>query len=130
MKKLLMTALLSIAFAAPALADIVEGIWRTENDDNGKFGHIEVVTCGAKICGTLIKSFNSDGSEYVSENVGKAIIWDMVNLGGGAYGNGKIWSPDRDKTYKSKMQLTGNKLAVSGCVFVICRDGGTWIRVK
>ena len=28
------------------------------------------------------------------------------------------------------MTLSGNKLAVRGCVFGICRDGGTWTRVK
>jgi len=26
--------------------------------------------------------------------------------------------------------LEGDMLKVSGCVFVICRDGGTWMRVK
>jgi uncharacterized protein (DUF2147 family) len=54
----------------------------------------------------------------------------MVAEGAGAYSGGKIWSPDRDKTYNGKMQLTGNGLAVSGCVLGICRDGGTWTRVK
>ncbi len=54
----------------------------------------------------------------------------MVAQGDGAYGDGKIWSPDRDKTYNSKMQLSGDALQVSGCVFGICRDGGTWQRVN
>jgi hypothetical protein len=42
--------------------------------------------------------------------------------------SGQVWSPDRDKTYNSRLQLIGDTLAVSGCVFGICRDGGAWIR--
>lgn len=79
---------------------------------------------------TLIKAFDSSGKQVQSDNVGKKIIWDMVAEGDGAYGAGKVWSPDRDKTYNSKMQMTGNGLAISGCVLGICRDGGTWTRVK
>ena len=54
----------------------------------------------------------------------------MEAQGSGAYSGGKVYSPDRDKTYNSKMQLSGNKLAVSGCVLGICRDGGTWTRLN
>ena len=133
MKKL-MTALGLAAFlAAPAFAaDPVVGKWRTIADDNGNSGIIDVVECGAKICGTLITSFDSAGKEFKSENEGKQIIWDMVPEGNGAYGNGKIWSPDQDKVYLSKMQMSGNKLTVKGCVLggLVCRDGGTWTRVQ
>jgi len=54
----------------------------------------------------------------------------MVNKGKGKYSGGKIWSPDRDKTYDSKLELHGDQLKVSGCVLFLCRDGGTWTRVK
>lgn len=116
--------------AGAAMADPVFGIWKTKPDDNGNYGHIDVKACGAKICGTLVKSFDSAGKDLKSDNVGKKIIWDMENLGDGNYGNGKVWSPDRNKTYNSKMVLQGNGLAVKGCVLGICRDGGTWSRVK
>jgi uncharacterized protein (DUF2147 family) len=129
MKKLALIAA-TLLMAAPAFADDVFGTWKTAKDDNGNFGHIKVQQCGSTICGTLVKSFNPDGSVLESENTGKKIIWDMTNEGGGAYGGGKIWSPDRDKTYKSKMQLSGNTLKVKGCVSIICRDGGTWKRVN
>lgn len=113
-----------------ALADPVEGTWQTKPDDNGNFGHIRIATCGDSICGELIKSFHGDGSELASDNIGKQIIWDMKPEGGGLYDGGKVWAPDRDKTYKSKMQLNGDSLAIEGCVLFICRDGGTWTRVK
>lgn len=129
MKKLLLAA--SMIFAAgAAFADPVEGVWKTKPDDNGNFGHVEVKPCGAAFCGVLIKAFDGAGKELESPNVGKQIIWDMVAYGDGAYDDGKVWSPDRDKTYNSEMQLTGNSLAVKGCVMGICRDGGTWTRVK
>jgi len=119
-----------IALAAPAFADPVEGIWKTAKDDNGNFGHIKVSMCGAKVCGVLVKSFDSNGAPLASENIGKRIIWDMVPEGDGYYDSGKVWAPDRDKTYSSKMTMTGNSLTIKGCVFGICRNGGTWVRVK
>jgi len=131
MKHIILGALLGFGLAGAAVAaDPAFGIYQTIPDDNGNFGHIKVAACGSKICGTLIKSFGPDGQEIQSDNTGKNIIWDMVAEGGGAYGGGMVWDPSRDKTYKSKMQLKGKNLAISGCVLFICRDGGTWIRVN
>ncbi len=64
-----------------------------------------------------------------SDNIGRKIISETVNNGGGKC-SGKVYSPDRDKTYKSKLVLSGNTLKVNGCVFGICRNGGTWKKVK
>jgi uncharacterized protein (DUF2147 family) len=129
MKMRLAAALVFVAGAATA--DPVEGMWKTKPDDNGKFGHVEIVPCGAAFCGTLTRSFDSSGAETASDNVGKRIVWDMVAKGDGAYAGGKVWAPDRDKTYNSKMQLSGDSLAVSGCVLggIICR-ASDWTRVK
>ncbi|MDP3194744.1 DUF2147 domain-containing protein [Tabrizicola sp.] len=126
-----------IAFAAGfavmagmAGADPAEGIWQTRKDDNGNFGHVQIKPCGPAVCGTLIKAFNGEGKEIDSPNVGKRIVWDMVPYANGLYDDGKIWSPDRDKTYNGDMTLAGDSLSVRGCVLGICRDGGTWKRVK
>lgn len=130
MKHLLLSLALGLGVSGAAAADPVFGDWKTSADDNGNSGLIQIAACGSKICGTLVKAFGKDGKEADSPNIGKKIIWDMVAKGDGAYGNGKVWSPDRDKTYSSKMQLTGNSLAISGCVLVVCRDGGTWTRAN
>lgn len=134
MKKLALVATFIVAvgiFAAgSALADPVEGLWKTKVDDNGKYGHVLIEPCGDKLCGVLVKAFDSSGAEVPSTNIGKQIVWDMVAYGDGAYDDGKVWSPDRDKTYNSEMQLSGDSLAIKGCVIGICRDGGTWSRVK
>ena len=130
MRKILLTAFVAALTAFPALADPAEGLWKTKPDDNGNFGHVEISPCGAKLCGILVKAFDASGSEVGSENVGKRIVWDMVSMGSGKYGKGKVWAPDRNKTYNAKMKLGGDALAVSGCVLGICRDGGAWERVQ
>jgi uncharacterized protein (DUF2147 family) len=105
-------------------------VWQTKKDDNGNFGFVDVKPCGPAFCGVLIKSFDSSGAPIDSPNIGRKIIWDMVPYADGLYDDGQIYSPDRDKTYNSDMTLNGDKLSVRGCVFGICRDGGTWTRVK
>lgn len=130
MKNLFAAVLAVAALASPALAaDPVEGVWKTAPDDNGKFGHVRVSPCGDRICGVLERSFDATGTEIASPNIGRQIVWDMEPQGGGRYARGKVWSPDRDKVYKSKMVLSGDALDVSGCVLIICRDSH-WTRVK
>jgi uncharacterized protein (DUF2147 family) len=129
MKTLFITAALA-AFASAAQADPVEGVWQTKKDDNGNFGHVEIKPCGPAFCGTLIQAFDAEGKPMESPNVGRQIVWDMVAYPDGLYDDGQIYSPDRDKTYNGDMTLAGDKLSVRGCVLGICRDGGTWARVK
>ncbi|MES2915798.1 MAG: DUF2147 domain-containing protein [Pseudomonadota bacterium] len=129
MKVFAIAAALAVLGSA-AFADPVEGVWQTKKDDNGKFGFVEIKPCGEAFCGVLIKAFDSDGSEIDSPNIGRQIVWDMVAYPDGLYDDGKIYSPDRDKTYNGDMTLAGDSLSVRGCVLGICRDGGTWQRVK
>ena len=130
MRKIALTLIFAMSGGAAMAADPVEGVWKTKPDDNGNFGHVRVEACGALICGTLIRAFDPQGKEIESKNVGKRIVWDMKPYGDGVYDDGKVWSPDRDKTYNSDMELRGNRLTVRGCVLGICRDGGAWTRVK
>ena len=115
--------------AAAAFADDALGDWRTQPDDNGNFGVVRMAPCSGKICGQLVSSYNSAGQPIASERIGTMIVKDMSPNGGGAYSGGTIYAPDRDKTYRSKMELTGNTLKVSGCVGPICRTQ-TWTRVN
>ena len=131
MKKFVLLTFAGLLLAFSASADPIFGLWQTVGDDNGNYGQIEVKACEDKICGELVKSFDGSGKQYKSDNLGKLIIWDMKAKKNGKYAGGKIWSPDRDKVYKSKMKLVGNdELKISGCVAILCRDGGTWTRVK
>ncbi len=125
-----LASVLALAGTAALAGNPVEGTWKTKVDDNGKYGYVQIKPCGPGFCGTLIKAFDSAGKEYASENIGKRIVWDMKPYDNGLYDDGKVWSPDRNKTYDADMTLKGNSLAVRGCVMFICRDGGTWTRVK
>ena len=129
MKKLILAAVMILG-AGAAMADPVEGTWRTKPDDNGNFGHVKIKPCGPAFCGKLVKAFDGAGKEIDSPNIGKNIVWDMVAYADGLYDDGKIWSPDRDKTYDSDMTLSGGTLKVRGCVLGFCRDGGTWTKVN
>jgi uncharacterized protein (DUF2147 family) len=129
MKKLLLAAAATVMMSGAAFADPLEGMWRSTADDNGNSGLIQVAPCGDMLCGTLVKSFDPSGAEMASPNIGRQIISQTVNNGDGNY-SGKVWSPDRDKTYNSRLVLSGDTLSVSGCVLGICRNGGTWQRVN
>ncbi|MEM0948170.1 MAG: DUF2147 domain-containing protein [Pseudomonadota bacterium] len=128
MKTTILTAAL-LAAGTLAAADPVEGVWQTQPGDAGNFAHVEIAACGTAICGTILRAYGADGAARTSDTVGKQMIWDMAANGDGTYAGGRIWAPDRDKTYRSKMELAGDRLKVSGCVGPICR-GQTWARVN
>lgn len=126
MKHLMIAAALAVLGGA-ALADPVEGTWKTEVDD-GTYAHVAMTTCGDKICGKIAEAFDASGP-IPSDNIGKQLVWDMVPAGDGSYGSGKIWQPSTGKVFKSKMALNGGILNVSGCVGPFCKKQ-TWTRVN
>ena len=127
--KLFIVLALVIGVAGVAAADPVEGVWKTQPDDNGYYAHVTISACGAEICGVLGRAFDSFDQPYEGPAVGRRMIWAMSPQGGGAYTGGKIWVPDRDKTYNSRMTLNGDRLSVEGCLLGICR-GQTWTRLR
>ena len=128
MKKVLLAALLCLG-AGAALADPLEGTWKTEVDD-GAYAYVVISPCAAAYCGTITQSFHEDGSEYASENKGKKIVIDMVPQGDGAY-EGSVFRPSNGKTYYGTIALSGNSLKLSGCVMggLICAKQ-SWSRVN
>ena len=132
MKNLLLGLALGGLVAGAAAADPVAGIWRTAEGEEGGYLHVQIAPCGSAICGTINNAFDeNDALSTDYEHLGKKMIWDMKAGGDGYYSGGKIWAPDSDKTYTSKMQLSGNSLEVKGCVAggLICR-GQNWTRIK
>ncbi len=129
MKTIAMAMMVTGLSTGLALAEPVLGVWKTQPGDNGNYGHVTIKPCGEEICGVLGDGFDGNGKEVDNPNKGKRMVWGMKPKGEGTYAGGKIWAPDRDKTYNSKMALNGDRLEVKGCVFGICR-GQTWTRVK
>ena len=130
MRKILLGVVALVAMAGTAMADDLLGDWRTAPDDNGNTGIIRVVQCGQSLCGTLVEAFDAAGATMTSPNVGRQIIWDTNPTGASGEYRGMLYAPDRDREYRSRLQLSGNALSVSGCVMGICREGGTWQRVN
>ncbi|WP_319530309.1 DUF2147 domain-containing protein [uncultured Cohaesibacter sp.] len=126
-KSLLALPSAALLMASPALAaDPVYGDWKSAPGDGGAYVHVKIGPCGSKICGKITKVVGKKNPT----SLGKSIIKNMNADGSGKYSGGTIWAPDKDKTYSSKMKLSGNKLSVSGCVAggLICRSQ-TWTRL-
>ncbi|MBX2836052.1 MAG: DUF2147 domain-containing protein [Gammaproteobacteria bacterium] len=124
-----LTISLFITGLSTASANDAIGMWRTESSERG-YLHIEFKQCDDSICGTIHSAYDLNDEPNVDyEHVGKKMVWDMNATGDGRWVGGKIWDPVGDKTYKSKMSLSGDELAVSGCVMVFCRSQ-TWTRVQ
>jgi uncharacterized protein (DUF2147 family) len=121
-------SLATFGLAGAALADPILGRWKTQPDD-GSYAHIKMAPCGAAICGKIAQTFNDQG-EYSSPNIGKTLVIDMIAKGEGYY-TGEVWRPSNDKIYMGKMDLSGDTLALRGCVAggLICSKQ-TWTRIK
>ncbi len=129
MTRAIIAAALAALIATPSFADPVLGLYKTQPGDDGNYGHIELYDCDGSICGIIRGAFDSAGNALESDTIGKRMLWDMRAEGDGTYSGGRIWAPDRDKVYKSKMDLSGNTLEVSGCILVVCR-AQSWTRVQ
>ncbi|NKB61793.1 MAG: DUF2147 domain-containing protein [Gammaproteobacteria bacterium] len=130
------TLILTITlFSSSAFAISISGTFRTETNDEGGYLYVEMIPCetdSSKVCGkikTAFREVDNGVSNPDYEHLGKLIVWDMEDHGDGTYSGGKIWAPDEDKIYKSKMRKEGDKLIVKGCILFICR-GQDWIPVN
>jgi uncharacterized protein (DUF2147 family) len=132
MRPLILGAVALMAMAGAAMADDLLGDWRTAPDDNGNTGLIRITQCGQSLCGTLVEAYDTAGAVMESPNVGRQIIWETNPTGEPGEYRGMLYAPDRDRDYRSRLQLSGNALSVSGCVMggAVCREGGSWQRAN
>ena len=117
-----------IATAAQA-QDAAVGTWQTEPDD-GALAHVQIAPCGNAVCGTIVRTYKTDGTSYQSPNIGLQIVRSMVPNGDGTYA-GQVFRPSNGKTYTGKMQVSGDALRLQGCVAggLICASQN-WVRVQ
>ena len=121
-----------VTASTAALAGGADGVWRTEADDEGAYLEVTIAPCesdSSKTCGKISNAITKQGVDPKYANLGKLIVKDMESADGKNYSGGTIWDPVHDKTFKSKMELKGDDLDVSGCVSIIC-VGQDWKRVK
>ena len=120
-------------------AGVLTGTYKTEPNDEGTYLQVKFGACSSDkklTCGTIKGSYLKNGSKNKnSKVVGQYIVWDMIDEGNGKYASGKIWDPSdpkddgSKKIYKSKMELKGTTLSVSGCILWICK-AQDWSKVK
>jgi uncharacterized protein (DUF2147 family) len=123
---LLACAIVACGPVAGAAQDAT-GIWRTEATEQG-YLEVRVAPCVATaLCGTILRARDLQGQEQPYEHRGKKMIRDMVATGPATWSNGRIWDPRNNRTFRSRMELAGNRLLVSGCVLGVCQSQ-TWHR--
>jgi uncharacterized protein (DUF2147 family) len=128
------TFLTALALVLPgaSFAQDVNGVWQTQTSDTGAYLHVRIGDCAdirTNKCGVIVGVFNSDNQSIE----GKPIIWAMEPAGTGKWSGGRIWAPDDDKTYKSRMSVSGGTLTVTGCVGVctpLTSRSQNWSRVE
>lgn len=98
----------ALAVSAPAMAaDTPLGVWV---NDTGR-GAIEIKQCGDKLCGHVV--WVKDTAD--TEGCGRQIIGDVTSSGGGKWGDGWIYSPERKKNYNVELTpLSDGTLKVKG----------------
>jgi uncharacterized protein (DUF2147 family) len=107
----------------------VTGTWRTHKTERGTL-IVNIAPCGASLCGKIVDARDAQGKKGTYEHMGKRMIWDMKPTSkAGKWDGGKIWDPNKDRTFKSRMELQNGSLKVSGCVLVACQSF-IWMRAR
>lgn len=119
---------LAVVMPMAATAQDATGVWRTEATQEG-YLEVRIAPCGAALCGTILRARDLQGREHPYPHVGRWMIRNMAPTGPNSWGNGQIWNPRNDRTFRSRMELSGNNLAVSGCVLGFCASQ-SWSRVN
>jgi uncharacterized protein (DUF2147 family) len=104
-RKLITAGALVAAMAAPALADPIEGNWKTKSGETASISN-----CGGSYCVTL------KTGKHSGKRIGKMKGSD------GSY-SGTITDPSKDKTYSGSASISGNTMKMKGCVLsILCRS--------
>lgn len=97
------------ALAVPALADPIEGNWKTQSGETAAIGK-----CGGAFCITL------KTGTYAGKKIGQ-----MSANGANKY-KGSITDPSDDKTYSGAATLNGASMKMKGCALKIFCKTQTW----
>ncbi len=126
------------AHAADQSGDTILGKWLTEN---GK-SLVDVYHCGDAYCGKIVwlKEPLRDGKEKVDDKnpdeskrdvkiIGLEILKGLQFKGPEKWGGGKIYDPEKGKTYKCKAWMEGKELKFRGYIgFSLLGRTTTWTR--
>ncbi|MAW87129.1 MAG: hypothetical protein CMJ42_11420 [Phyllobacteriaceae bacterium] len=111
-----MTRMLTLAAAmlamtaGTAMADPIEGNWRTQSGETAA-----IASCGGAYCITL------KSGKYSGKRIGK------MSGSGGNY-SGTITDPADDKTYSGSATVAGASMKLKGCALKIFCKTQTWTK--
>ena len=124
-------AALTLAAVLPAAAQAdghaahaVTGLWDTAGVGNPpRYLVVDIGPCASDAslyCGEIVAAPEADDPDYF---LSKLILFDLVDLGDGKFGKGKVWNPLDNNVYGGKMELMDNGvLKVAGCIIGICQS--------
>ena len=111
LRKLIATGALIAAMTAPALADPIEGNWKTKSGETAA-----ISKCGGSFCVKLTTG------TYAGKSIGK------MKGSGGSY-SGTITDPKKDKTYSGSASISGSTMKMKGCVLAILCRSENWAKM-
>lgn len=111
-RKVILAGAMAGALTVPALADPIEGNWRTQSGETAA-----ISPCGGAFCITL----------KTGAHAGKR-IGQMSAKGANRY-SGSITDPSDDKTYSGSATLNGPSMKMTGCALKIFCKSQTWNRM-
>lgn len=131
MRTAVLACLIGLWTSAPAYAaDSIAGLWLTQPDRKDLTSHIKVELCGDGYCGTVLRAFDSTGTQVTTANVGKRLFWDMKPMGDGSYGGGEAFVPLINATTRNvTLVLSGDELSVEGRIGPM-RGAQVWTRLE
>lgn len=128
----------ALAFAAPASAQDVAGLWQTQT--NG--GQVEISRCGNSLCGKLVSSDHIRSDPTVKDTKNKdaslrnrplknmQMLYDFTG-GPTKWTGGKVYNAADGGTYSGTITLiSANELKLKGCIVAPLCKTEKWTRIK
>lgn len=117
----IVSALSPLLVGFSATAAEIDGNW-ARGDGKAK---VLIAPCGEKICAT--NTWIKPGTP--KEKTGDRLIMDIKESEAGIY-SGTAFDPQRDKSYRITVTLSGNNMTTKGCIVagLLCK-GISWTRI-
>ena len=107
---ILLSTIAGTAMTGAALADPIEGNWRTQNGETAAIGE-----CGEAYC-IILKT-----GDHAGKRIGR------LSGGNGKYG-GTVTDPVDDRTYSGSATVSGANMRLKGCALKIFCKTQNWER--
>lgn len=133
-KRSVLLAISLLTITQSVNADGIFGLWDSEHENpTDDYVRVRIAPCEENeqyICGLIVEAFRNGEGSTEADFVGKRMLWGFEEKTESYWTKGKLWAPDTEKTYASKLdQINDDRLIVSGCVLFFCRDQ-IWTRAN